>query len=188
MKMRDITKMRTMNDAAHTRTLYESVMLPEVIMALKDWAKVNAGGVLIGGVGLSYHIRPRMTQDLDFLFMNFGDIPEQVPGFKRHRQHAFQHNKTHVEVEVVAPENINVPREIAAAVFETSMFTNNLRVASESGLVALKLFRLSRQDEADIIALVKTGRVDLSPFPLSVDKIRAFQELNALAATDPHPV
>lgn len=53
--------------------------------------------------------------------------------------------------------------------------------------MALKLFRLSRQDEADIVALIKTGRVDLSGFPLSAKKLSGFRELVEVAATDPHP-
>ena len=50
------------------RTLFESVMMPNIITALRDWGKVQAGGVLIGALALSYYARPRMTQDVDFLF------------------------------------------------------------------------------------------------------------------------
>jgi hypothetical protein len=62
-----------------------------------------------------------------------------------------------------------------------------VRVASKTGLVALKLFRPSRQDEADIVAPAKTGRVELSSFPLTPGKMSAFQVLAEVAATDPHP-
>jgi hypothetical protein len=65
--------------------------------------------------------------------------------------------------------------------------SDDVAVASESGLVALKLLRRARQDEADIVALVKTGRVDLSGFPLSVETVSAFRALVEVAATDPHP-
>ena len=66
MALRDLSKMRSINDG--TRTLFESVMMPNIITALRDWGKVQAGGVLIGALALSYYARPRMTQDVDFLF------------------------------------------------------------------------------------------------------------------------
>lgn len=53
--------------------------------------------------------------------------------------------------------------------------------------MALKLFRRSRQDEADIVALIKTGRVDLWSFPLPSEKMSVFRELVEAAARDPHP-
>ncbi|MGC2415660.1 MAG: hypothetical protein WA459_23550 [Stellaceae bacterium] len=65
--------------------------------------------------------------------------------------------------------------------------SDGVSVASETGLVALKLFPRSRQDEADIVALIKTGRVDLSGFPLTAEIMPAFRELVDAAATDPHP-
>jgi hypothetical protein len=58
--MRKIGKMNRPNDG--TRTLFESVMSPEIIAALKDWVKANAGGILIGGLAISHYVKPRMTQ------------------------------------------------------------------------------------------------------------------------------
>jgi len=186
MRLREITKMHRANDG--NRSLIESAMMPELAAALRDWAQANTKSVLIGGLGLSYHVRPRMTQDLDFLFEQESDLPEQIPGFKRTRPHAFQHNETHVEVEAVTPELINVPRAIVQHVMRTAIESNGIRVASAAGLVALKLFRLSMQDKADIIALIKSGRMaDLDQFPLPPDKVVAFQELAAAAQSDPHP-
>lgn len=185
--LRDVAVMNRPNDSNHTRPLLESIMHPEVVQALQDWIRAGAAGVLIGGVGLSYHIRPRLTQDLDFLFLQVTDVPPEVPGFKRTRNGAFQHNRTHVEVEVVVPQAINLPIEIAQQVYATAIVSNGVRVASESGLCAMKLFRLSMQDQADIVALIKSGRVDLSGFPLPNDKREAFMRLEQTAATDPHP-
>ena len=71
MLLRDVAKMNHQNDREHSRSLFESVMHPEVISALQDWIRAGSFGVLIGGVGLSYHVRPRLTQDLDFLFLPF---------------------------------------------------------------------------------------------------------------------
>jgi hypothetical protein len=74
--------MQTINDG--TRTLIESIMMPELIAALRDWAKSGSGGVLIGGLGLSYHARPRFTQDIDFLFLEPPDASEVDPRFLSH--------------------------------------------------------------------------------------------------------
>lgn len=108
MRLREISKMGTANDGR--RTIFESVVSPELIHALRDWQQATSLGVLIGGLGLSYHVRPRQTQDIDFLMLQ--DIPETVPGFKRTRPHAFQHNRTHAEIEIVTPELVKVPREV----------------------------------------------------------------------------
>lgn len=79
------------------------------------------------------------------------------------------------------------PIEIAEEMALTAIVSDGVQVASEAGLVALKVFRRSRQDEADIIALIKTGRVDLSGFPLPPEIMSAFRELVEAAAMDPHP-
>jgi hypothetical protein len=197
--IRNLAKMRHINDSEHTRTLFESVMMPEVVMALQDWIRGGAHGVLIGGTALSYHVRPRFTQNLDVLFLQSSDIPALISGFKRTRPSAFQHNKTHVEVEVVsaskptsgsfwgrAPEGTNLPPEIANFVYQTAIPSNGLKVASESGIVAMKLFRLSLQDQADIVALIKTGRVNLDQVMRPADKRTAFDQLVSDAQTDPH--
>jgi hypothetical protein len=41
------------------------------------------------------------------------------------------------------------------------------------------------QDRADIVALIKTGHVDLSGWPLSPDMQAAFEALVEVARTDP---
>jgi len=70
----------------------------------------------------------------------------------------------------------------------TATLSNRIRVATPSGLVALKLFRLSAHDKADIIALIKTGRVDLSGFQIPPEELVALDALVSEAATDPHPL
>ena len=180
--MRKLTKMRDINRG--DRSLIESVMMPEVIVALRDWAKSTASGVLIGALGLSYHCKPRFTQDIDFLFLEPSDVPNAVGGFSRIGS-GFQHNPTGIAVDIFTPSSIKIPREIAEAVIETAALSDNIRVASASGLVALKLFRSSMRDKADIVALIKTGHVDLSGWPLSPEMLAAFEALVEIAKTDP---
>lgn len=186
MKFRNLGSMNSVNDAGHSRSLIESIMLPQVIETLRDWARAGHGGVLIGTAALSFHVRPRMTQELEFLFPCDRGLPDAVSGFERIGPTLFRHRETGVEVHVVTPAALGVPREIAEKVARTVLTSDGVRVASESGLVALKLFRRSRQDEADIIALIKTGRVDVSGFPLSAEEMSRFRELVEAAATDPH--
>lgn len=184
MRLRDLTKMQKANDG--TRTLFESALAPELIDALQDWQhNANPNGVLIGGMGLSYYVKPRMTQDLDFLFLTNSDIPTQVNGFKRTRPHAFQHNKTHVEVEVITPELVKMSPVIFRKVIETANESNGVHIASPAGLIALKIFRLKLQDEADIVALIKSNKVsekDLLGFSLPADRLNEFRRLEERAA------
>lgn len=170
-----IEKMQKINDG--TRSLMESIAVPEVQLALKDWIKNDSTGVLIGGNAMSYHGKPRATMDVDILFLQNADIPLSVNGFKRTRDGAFQHNETHVEVEVVSSESINISRELADKVFETAMESDGVKVSSPSAIVALKLQRLKNNDIGDIVQMINTGKVDLSDFPLSEKNMEDFKEI-----------
>lgn len=174
MKLRDLFKCNSINDGS--RSLYESILNPEVERAMRKWEQcVPLRGVLIGGLALAYYIKPRMTIDADFLFLSAGDIPSEVDGFKRTRPSAFMHKETHVEFEVLAPEKINMPIELAKKIIETAKKQDNVLVASREGLIASKLERFKFQDRADINALLQLGPVDLSEFPLDDLRKRNFQ-------------
>lgn len=171
-----IEKMNRLQDG--TRSLFESIAIPEVAQALKDWnANHNSSGVVIGGCATSYHAKPRATTDLDVLYLSQQDIPTDVTGFRKHRSGAFLHQQTHVEVEVVHPTAINISNEMAKAVFDHAEIVNGVRVASPSGIVALKLHRLKNHDVGDIVAMHDTGRVDLSKFPLTQKHLDDYNEV-----------
>ena len=157
-----------------SRVLLESIPVPEVNSALHDWIYYSNEGILIGGCAVSFHGKPRMTMDVDLLFLNAEDIPKNVTNFKRIRQGSFQHNKTHVEIEVLSPNSINISQELAEMIFKTSERSNNFTVASPSGIVALKLQRGSFQDKADIVEMIKTNNVDLTGWPLSNDQLDTY--------------
>jgi hypothetical protein len=174
VKLRNIEKMNFVNDG--NRSLSESVVIHEVLNALEDFKSNNIlNCVLIGGVALSFYVKPRATMDVDFLFLSYEDIPDRINKFKRHRKGAFQHNKTHVEVEVVTPQSINLPFHIAETIFNTSIIIDNIKIASPSGLVASKLFRFNRQDQADIDALIECSKIDLEPFNLPDEQLEKFK-------------
>lgn len=168
------------NDASFSRTLLESVIAPEVSTAIKDWiGSTDVPGVLIGGLALSFYAKPRYTADVDVLYATDSGIPSYIPGFKKVRPHSFQHNKTHVEVEVLSPEFLGVPDGLVKQVVQTAETSNGMRIASKAGLVALKLQRAELQDQADIQALLRTGDVDLTPYKewLTSEQINIFNQI-----------
>lgn len=165
MLLRELSKCNAANDG--TRSLFESILVPEVMKAMIDWKKQSKHiGVLIGGLALSYYVKPRQTNDGDFLYLLRSDIPTEVPGFKRTRPGAYLHKETHVEIEVLIPKAINVSNALATKVVATSVEKDGFRIASRAGLIAIKLGRFSLQDRADISALFKLGALDLSEYPL----------------------
>jgi hypothetical protein len=183
--LRSLAKMRTYNDGA--RALTESIMVPEIAAALRDWSRHQTGGVLVGGIALSSYVKPRMTQDIDVMFLSDSAIPLQVPGFKKTRAHAFQHDATHVGVEIVTPEYAHRPVELFNKVAETATDQEGIKVASPSGLAAMKLYRASLQDQADIVALIHAGQVDITAFPVPGDKRALFQQLVEQAENEKQP-
>ena len=141
---------------------------PEVDAAFNDWIKntTNYNQVLIGGMALLTHSinRDRTTQDVDFLFLSREDIPGEVYGFKRHRNNAYQHSKTHVEIETLTSDTINVLPEIVELVFKNSYIKDGYRIASPSSIVALKLGRFTDIDEKDIISLIDNYDINIDEF------------------------
>ena len=175
-KLRNVEKMNDINNG--NRSLYESVVSNEVLKALTDWLNNNGSDcVLIGGLALSYYTKPRATMDVDVLYLTKDDIPTEVNGFKRNRNSAFQHNKTHVEIDLVTTQSINRSDEFVKAIFDTSIKIDNIRIASPSGLVALKLKRFQLQDQADIAALIRCSKIDLEPFNLSKELLNNYNKI-----------
>jgi hypothetical protein len=48
-----------------------------------------------------------------FLFLIAIEIPDEVAWFKRTQPSTFLHKKTHVEIEVLTPDKINMSQELA---------------------------------------------------------------------------
>lgn len=179
MKLRDIAivnKWKRRNDGS--RSLLESVLIPEVQAALAQWAKNYRGnGVLIGGLALSFWNIPRYTTDLDVLFIEHPAILS-VDGFRRSRKHALVHKGTDVEVELLDPEFLKIPVNVVQKIIDTAVIQDGLRIASKSGLVASKLWRFNKYDQGDIENLIKLGGVDLSDFPIPAKERGLFDVLS----------
>lgn len=159
--MRNMRKLMSTNDG--TRTLMESIAVPEVQLALDNFVKndTTTDRVLIGGCATSYYTKPRSTMDVDFLYKSDADIPDSVNGFKKFRKHSFEDKINNVEVETISPSTINLDSKLVDKVFDTAGNIDSVKVASVTGLISLKLQRLARYDSGDIAALIETGKVAL---------------------------
>jgi hypothetical protein len=160
-------------------TLVESILVPEVEKAFNDWI-ANASGewLLIGGIVVGLYSKPRTTTDIDVLYNTASSIPAAVNKFKKHRNLAFQHNDTHVEVETVAPENINLPPGLFNQLYKTSVVgSTGVRYPSVSGMIALKVMRGSHQDIADIDAMKQKHKdASVTGFDVPEDKVKAAED------------
>lgn len=161
----------------------ERILVPEVSFALNDWIKnSSSSGVLIGGLAYSLYAKPRQTTDIDLIYISESNIPNEVKGFKKVRDHSFLHLKTHCEVEVLSPSFLNVPHALFEKVIETSLENDflgkGMKVASPEGLSSLKLFRGSLKDFGDIEGLIESGfKIDLSSWPIPEEKWKRVESL-----------
>jgi predicted nucleotidyltransferase len=166
------------------RSLYESIIPNEVLLALDDWKNnyEKDNFVLIGGLCMSFYLKPRYTEDIDIIFLSENDLPNNVYKFRKNRPHSFEHIKTGVEVEIITPELINVERNFFEIVFQNSIISDGIRVASPESLIALKLSRFSDSDRLDIKNLYKYCienkiDIDLSKYKLSEIDIDRFNKV-----------
>ena len=157
----------------------------EVRQAAKDWIKgtQGKGWVLIGGLAFAFYSRPRLTTDMGVLFLT-ADVPE-VDGFKRVRKGAELHKDTHVEVETVTPQSINLPQSVAQMVFSTAVSVHGYKVASLEAMVVLKLYAADNQkrrhrDMGDIIEMLTHNatftKERLTGWTLQDHRIARFEE------------
>ena len=180
--MRNVWKMNWKNDGF--RSLYESAIYPELIIALEDWKSYNNSNcVLVGGLALSYYIKPRQNQDIDIIFLTEKDIPTNVYGFKRNRLHSFEHKKTGVEIEILTPKFLNKSEQMFQKTFDDSILSDGIRVASPKSLIALKLNRFNSRDKLDILELLEYCKykgidLDMSDYDLNENEIKNLQSLN----------
>ena len=180
-------QLRNLGYAATAATpLTQVALIPEVGHALNKWnAYSHRHGlkcVLIGGLALSFYAKPRATEDVDILFLELSDVPDTVPGFKRHRTMAFQEDDTHVEIELVGHLTIDVPDALVKKVFATAVNHDGLKVASLEGMVALKLYgaanstRRMHRDLADVVAMLERApELDMSGWPLNIEHLTALE-------------
>ena len=174
LSLRNMSKFNHPNDG--TRSLFGSVLVVEVIEAIRDWRDAtSSAGVLIGAVALCYYVKLRQTSDADFLFPLAEDIPAEVPGFKRASATTFVHQKTLIQIDVLVASAIGLTSELADAIVSAAIEVDGFKVGSREGLIAMKLGRFKLRDQADIAGLLQLGPVDLRPFPLDERQRRNFE-------------
>jgi hypothetical protein len=156
-------------------------MLPDIIVALKDWNNAGPECVLIGASALSYYVKPRMTQNIDVLMLSDNCIPDQVAGFKKINPHTFWHNEVDVEVNIVTPERVVTSPSTIQQVFATAIESDNIKIASPSGLVALKLFQNTIRAVADVVQIIKIRNVEITGFQLPTSLVERFLEILKIA-------
>lgn len=167
------------------RTLMESIIPNEVILALRDWKDnyINNNYVMIGGLAMSYYNRPRYTEDVDLIFLSDNEIPNNVFKFRKNRKHSFEHIKTGVEIETLSPCSINKDEYFFETIFDDCIETDGIKIASPVSLIALKLGRFNDTDKSDISFLYKYCiehdiEIDLAKYKLSEIEINNFEKLD----------
>lgn len=164
--------------------LLNAALAPEVNKALQHWGQIEDAykeGVLIGGIAVSMYSRARSTEDIDILYREESDVPDNLTGFRKFRAHSFRHNQTHVEVETLTPDFLRIPKSIVNRVFDTAVQMGTLRVASVEGIIALKLVSNRHKDMSDVITLLQHNpNIDMSSWNLDMlmqDKLDKAREL-----------
>jgi hypothetical protein len=167
------------------RTLMESIIPNEVILALRDWKDnyINNNYVMIGGLAMSYYNRPRYTEDVDLIFLSDNEIPNNVFKFRKNRKHSFEHIKTGVEIETLSPCSINKDEYFFETIFDDCIETDGIKIASPVSLIALKLGRFNDTDKSDISFLYKYCiehdiEIDLAKYKLSEIEINNYEKLD----------
>ena len=178
-------QLRNLGYAATAATrLTQVALIPEVGHALNKWnAYSHRHGlkcVLIGGLALSFYAKPRATEDVDILFLELSDVPDTVPGFKRHRTMALREDDTNVEIKLVV--FLSMLETLIPKVFATAVYHDGLKVASLEGMVALKLYgaanstRRMHRDLADVVAMLERApELDMSGWPLNIEHLTALE-------------
>jgi hypothetical protein len=124
------------------------------------------------------HIRPRFTQDLDFLRRRGGETRNGCR-LQPHPPASFRHDGPASRL-----TSSPLPRSGFRGKSRRRWRERRSRaMACRSGGQAVSSERAgsSRYNRTD-----QTGRVDLSGFPLPAEKMSAFRQLVEAAATDPH--
>lgn len=159
------------------RSLLQSVLMPEVGAALAAWIKASGPnkGVLIGGLAVSFYIKPFVTTDVDLLFLSEEDIPKDVPGFTHDRGRAFQDSTYQVTIDTFTPASFGgtIPDAIARQVVSTAIENSGMRIASREGLIAMKLCRRSLRDQADVVDILNAyPDTHLDGWPITAEQRR----------------
>jgi len=161
--------------------------------AFIDFVRLNQNKnlAIIGGLALGAWVRSRNTDDVDVMVLSekaIDELEKDLSGtFKRTRNHAFEHKKTGVEIEIITSGLINGNQMLIKDSIDNAKTDevngHDIKVVTPKYLIALKLSRASDeknikhlQDQFDILSLIKIyGELDLSGLPLE-KRLKDFYE------------
>jgi hypothetical protein len=157
----------------------DAIIGDDILKTFRDFSTNLNNAALIGDLALSYYVAPRSTYVTEFLFARDEDIPTSINGFSHPRLHAFIHNETEQRVEIFTPNVLGVPSDVILKIIGLAFWSDGVKIASPTGLVALKLHRLNMmQERADIEALIKTNQIqNLEQFGLSKENMRKYENV-----------
>ncbi len=154
---------------------------------------------LIGGLALSAWVRPRTTQDIDFVVALSGDITWRgiisVIETRLHKKVAVHKgNKStnikdklsfitgSMEVDVISTKGFLLAAEAMKHAVVAEIFGMEVRVVTPEYLILLKLLPLSEQDVLDIKALLK--KADKTMLFSLAEKNYLLEKLESVALTN----
>jgi hypothetical protein len=90
------------------------------------------------------------------------------------------HLRTHVEIETLEPSTVGMSHALAVWIAHTAHEDSSLgvvtQVASPSGIVASKLGRWNKRDQADAEELMQHFTIDLEAAPLTAEQRKRWRE------------
>jgi hypothetical protein len=184
------TKMKRHSEKSPDLTLLRGVVAPEILHAAELASqKLREAGIphaLAGGLAVGAHGYPRTTDDVDFLV---GD-----EAFERHAGGLVTLKVPLVSVGGVRVDFVSIDpskqeeRQLRTAV-ERPPESAGVPVVPLSALVYMKLKAGRQKDVADLVELLKRGKVDLELIDRfleehAADQIRRWQRVKEIAARE----
>lgn len=147
MKLRNIDKMNYYNTG--NRTLYESVLNRYVLKALQTIKKHNDTSkmIIIGGVALSYHTKPYMTDDIDIIttsYINIKYLPNNI-----------YRNKIKIDTKIVSESEFELYKQ-------NSIVSNGWLIANTSDLINRYLIDFNYDNRYKCEKIIHNCIVDLN--------------------------
>ena len=176
-------------DAA--KPLEVAIVVPALRRALVDLVKLTppeTRWVLGGALALGLYGKSRTTLDIDILLVTDRDADDVARASRKKfgppEINNMKHLATGVKVDFVTPTTVAVPRQYFEMAFEQSVSHTlsgaAVSVLSAKWLVAFKLARFSRQDQADIETILRNcGPIDLIDADLPPEWLQRFEILVA---------
>lgn len=133
----------------------ESIRFTKAIKFLQNYLD---DFILIGGLSASFYAPARLTEDVDILVKSELDVNNLYSLTKDKvkwvRKHSFIFED--IEVEILSPEFLKLPIEVANYVFDTNVnHFSGVVTPSPEGVILLKLYAFREIDKQDVYNIIK---------------------------------